>query len=148
MADLTNILGGPWSPPKPIEPDPPHVQLRDAMLAAGLTPPTDLQLDGKMHRFRSGTKGTPGKGDKPGWYVAYSDGIPAGRFGCWRAGIEVTWRADVGRQLTDAEQIIHARRLSEAIKIRDDEVKRQREAVADTAELIWVKGMLAYTSRS
>ena len=142
MADITNIMGGPWSPPKPIEPDPPELQLRDAMAAAGMTPPREIILDGKMHRFNSGTKGKPGH-DKSGWYVAYSDGIPAGRFGCWRAGIEVTWRADVGRQLTDAEQIIHARRLSEAIKIRDDELKRQREAVADTAELIWVKGMLA-----
>lgn len=143
MADLTNILGGPWSPPKPIEPDPPELQLRDAMVAAGLTPPSTIQLDGKLHRFRSGTKGTPGKGDKPGWYICFGDGIPAGRFGCWRAGIEVTWRADVGRQLTDAEQIIHARRLSEAIKLRDDEIKRQREAVANTADKIFVEGMLA-----
>ena len=143
MGNISDIMGGPWSPPKEFEPDPPELQLRDAMASAGITAPAELQLDGKLHRFRSGTKGTPGKGDKSGWYVAYSDGIPAGRFGCWRAGIEVTWRADVGRQLTDAEQIIHARRLSEAIKIRDDELKRQREAVADTAELIWVKGMLA-----
>lgn len=141
MGNISDILGGPWSPPKPIEPDPPELQLRDAMAAAGIAAPADLQLDGKLHRFRSGTKGTPGKGDKSGWYVAYSDGIPAGRFGCWRAGIEVTWRADVGRQLTDAEQIIHARRLSEAIKIRDDELKRQREAVAETAEIIWSNGM-------
>jgi len=140
MADLTNILGGPWSPSKPVEPDPPELQLRDAIAAAGMTPPDQIQLDGKLHRFRSGTKGTPGKGDKPGWYICFGDGIPAGRFGCWRAGIEVTWRADVGRQLTDAEQIIHARRLAEAIKLRDAEIKRQREVVADTAELIWVKG--------
>lgn len=141
MADITSIMGGPWSPPKEFEPDPPELQLRDAMAAAGITAPADLQLDGKLHRFRSGTKGTPGKGDKSGWYVAYSDGIPAGRFGCWRAGIEVTWRADVGRQLTDAEQIIHARRLVEAKATRDAELKRQREVVADTAEIIWSNGM-------
>lgn len=140
MADLSNIFGGPWTPPAKIDAEPADLQLRRAMEAAGLTPPSQIQLDGKLHRFSSGTKGTPGKGDKPGWYIVFGDGIPAGRFGCWRAGIEVTFRADIGRTLTDAEQIIHARRLSEAIKLRDAELKRQREAVADTAELIWVNG--------
>lgn len=140
MADLTNILGGPWSPPKSIEPDPPELQLRDAISAAGMTPPKEIILDGKMHRFNSGTKGKPGH-DKSGWYVAYSDGIPAGRFGCWRAGIEVTWRADVGRKITPAEEMAHARRLAEAKATRDAELKRQREAVADTAEIIWSNGM-------
>lgn len=140
MADLTNILGGPWSPPKPIEPDPPQVQLRDAIAGAGMTPPKEIVLDGKMHRFTSGTKGKPGH-DKSGWYVAYPDGIPAGRFGCWRAGIEVTWRADVGRQLSPADEMAFARRMSEAKAVRDAEIKRQREIVADTAEAIWVSGM-------
>lgn len=140
MADLTNILGGPWSPPKPAEPDPPELQLRDAISAAGMTPPMEIVLDGKMHRFNSGTKGKPGH-DKSGWYVAYPDGVPAGRFGCWRAGIEVTWRADVGRQLSPAEEMAHARRMSEAKALRDAELKRQREVVADTAEAIWVSGI-------
>jgi putative DNA primase/helicase len=140
MADLTNILGGPWSPSKPAEPDPPELQLRDAMQSAGMTPPKEIVLDGKMHRFASGTKGKPGH-DKSGWYVAYSDGIPAGRFGCWRAGIEVTWRADVGRQISPAEEMAHARRLAEAKATRDAELKRQREIVADTAEKIWSDGM-------
>lgn len=140
MADLTNILGGPWSPPKPAEPDPPELQLRDAISAAGMTPPREIVLDGKMHRFNSGTKGKPGH-DKSGWYVAYPDGVPAGRFGCWRAGIEVTWRADVGRQLSPAEEMAHARRMSEAKALRDAEIKRQREVVADTAEAIWVSGI-------
>jgi putative DNA primase/helicase len=143
MADLSNILGGPWSPPSKIEPEPPEIQLINAMQAAGLTPPPQVHLDGKLHRFASGTKGQPGKGDKSGWYICFSDGIPAGRFGCWRAGIETTFRADVGRTLTDAEQMLHARRLSEAVRLRDAELKRQREIAADTVESIWSAGMLA-----
>lgn len=139
MGNISDIMGGPWSPPKPIEPDPPELQLRDAMHAAGMTPPREIILDGKMHRFNSGTKGKPGH-DKSGWYVAYSDGIPAGRFGCWRAGIEVTWRADVGRKISPAEEMAHARRLAEAKATRDAELKRQREVVADTAEKIWSDG--------
>ena len=46
MADITSIMGGPWSPPKEFEPDPPELQLREAMAAAGITAPAELQLDG------------------------------------------------------------------------------------------------------
>ena len=137
MADLSNVLGGPWAPPPEKRVDPPETQLIDAMRAAGLEPPAEIHLDGKIHRFRSGTKGQPGHGDKPGWYLVFGDGIPAGRFGCWRAGIEVTWRADVGRQLTDIEQMAHARRISEAQALRDAELVRQREVAASTVEAIW-----------
>jgi phage/plasmid primase-like uncharacterized protein len=111
--------------------------LLDAMQRAGLTPPREIVLDGKMHRFNSGTKGSPGAGDKSGWYVAYSDGIPAGRFGCWRAGMESTWRADVGRSLTPAEEMAHARRMNEAKAARDAETARTRETAANTVEAIW-----------
>ena len=141
MVDLTNILGGPWSPPKVAQPDPPAVQLFDAMQRSGLTPPREVVLDGKLHRFNSGTKGSPGAGDKSGWYVAYGDGIPAGRFGCWRAGIESTWRADVGRGLTPAEEMAHARRMNEAKAARDAETARTREAAANTVETIWTNCM-------
>lgn len=137
MTDLTNILGGPWSPPKPIEPDPPEIQLKRAMEAAGLTPPAQVVLDGKLHRFQSGTKGTAGKGDKSGWYAAFSDGVPAGRFGCWRMGMEVPWRADIGRSLTPAEEMANARRMAEAKRLRDAEDARGREVAASTVAQIW-----------
>lgn len=137
MADLSNVLGGPWAPPPEKRVDPPEVQLIDAMRAAGLEPPPEIHLDGKIHRFRSGTKGQAGHGDKPGWYLVFGDGIPAGRFGCWRAGIEVTWRADVGRQLTDIEQMSHIKRIAEAQALRDAELRRQREVAASTVETIW-----------
>ena len=143
MADLTNILGGAWSPPKAIEPDPPELQLLDAMQAAGLTTPQTVQLDGKLHRFNSGTKGKAGH-DKSGWYIAYGDGVPAGRFGCWRAGIEITWRADVGRNLSPAEEMAHARRMAEAKATRDAELKRQREIASDTVETIWTNAGAAH----
>jgi putative DNA primase/helicase len=143
MADLTNVFGGPWSPPLPPQPDPPEVQLARAMEAAGITPPPIVQLDGKLHRFRSGTKGTAGHGDNTGWYVAFGDGVPAGKFGCWRASIEHVWRADVGRTLSIAEEMAHTRRMADAIKTRDAEMKRMREAVANTAETIWQGGMVA-----
>jgi phage/plasmid primase-like uncharacterized protein len=143
MADLSKVLGGPWSPPPEDRIAPPEEQLRDAIRAAGLEPPDELLLDGKLHRFRSGTKGSAGAGDKAGWYVAFGDGVPAGRFGCWRAGVEVTWRADVGRQLSPAEEMAHARRMAEAKALRDAEMERRREVAAATVETIWVSAQAA-----
>lgn len=137
MADLSNILGGPWSPPAPIQSDPPEVQLKRAMENYGLTPPPVIIIDGKLHRFSSGTKGTPGKGDKTGWYAAFPDGIPAGRFGCWRLGMEMPWRADIGRSLTPAEEMANARRMAEAKRLRDAEQAKGREVAASTVTKIW-----------
>jgi len=82
MADLSNIFGGPWSPPPEKILTSPEQQLIDAMVAIGLEPPDQIRMDGKIHRFKSGTKGSGNHGDKPGWYLIFGDGIPAGRFGC------------------------------------------------------------------
>jgi phage/plasmid primase-like uncharacterized protein len=103
-----------------------------------MVPPREILLDGKLHRFASGTKGSPGHGDKPGWYIAFGDGIPAGRFGCWRSGIESMWRADVGRKLTQPEEMAHARRIGEAKILRDAELARKQEVAVSTIEKIWV----------
>jgi len=82
MADLSKVLGGPWSPPPDKILATPEDQLRTAMVEAGLEPPDQIHMDGKIHRFKSGTKGSVNKGgDKSGWYVVFGDGIPAGRFG-------------------------------------------------------------------
>ncbi len=138
MADISHILGGAWSPPAEKRIPPPEEQLYDAMLDAGLQPPDNIHMDGKIHRFNSGTKGTGGKGgDKPGWYLIFGDGVPAGRFGCWRAGVESTWRADVGRKYTPAEEMAHARRMAEAKTIRDAAIEKQHEIAADTVTQIW-----------
>jgi phage/plasmid primase-like uncharacterized protein len=137
MADLSKVLGGPWAPPPEKLVAPPETQLIDAMRAAGLEPPDEIHFDGKIHRFRSGTKGSPGHGDKPGWYLVFGDGIPAGRFGCWRAGMEVTWRADIGRKLTQTEEMSHAKRLAEAKALRDAAIERQHQVASETVEKIW-----------
>ena len=136
MTDLTKILGGPWTPPKQPQPDPPEVQLARAMEAVGITPPSDIRIDGKLHRFDSYTKGKPGH-DKSGWYCVYPDGVPAGRFGCWRADTDVPFRADVGRPLTTIEEMAHSKRMAEAIKARNEATAKLQEAVADVAETIW-----------
>ena len=143
MADLSKVLGGPWAPPPEKLLAPPEVQLIDAIKAAGLEPPDHIEMDGKIHRFKSGTKGTPGI-DKPGWYLVFGDGIPAGRFGCWRAGIEVTWRADVGRKLTEFEEMAHARRINESKVLREAAQERQHQVASETVEKIWLSGGAAH----
>jgi putative DNA primase/helicase len=143
MADLSKVLGGPWAPPPEKMVAPPEAQLIDAMRAAGLEPPDEILMDGKIHRFKSGTKGTPGI-DKPGWYLVFGDGIPAGRFGCWRMGMEVTWRADVGRKLTEFEEMAHARRINESKVLREAAQERQHQVASETVEKIWLSGVAAH----
>ena len=137
MADLTNIIGVNFRPTEPDRPDPPEDQLYDAIAASGLEPPSEIRIDGRLHRFKSGTKGRGGGGDKPGWYVAYPDGVPAGAFGCWRSDISQNWRADVGRQLTAAEEMAVARRIDEARKERKRQEEKLRESVTDVVATIW-----------
>jgi phage/plasmid primase-like uncharacterized protein/KaiC/GvpD/RAD55 family RecA-like ATPase len=144
MADLSNILGGSWAPSPEKLVASPESQLIDAMRAAGLEPPNEVHMDGKIHRFRSGTKGSPGHGDKPGWYLVFGDGIPAGRFGCWRAGIEQPWRADVGRKLTEFEEMAHARRINESKVLREAAQERQHQVASETVEKIWLSGGAAH----
>ena len=142
MADLSKVLGGSWSPQeKHIAP--PEQQLIDAIHAAGLEPPEQIHMDGKIHRFKSGTKGASGHSDKPGWYLIFGDGVPAGRFGCWRSGIEVTWRADVGRKLSPTEEMAHVRRIAEAKVLRDAALERQHQVASDTVEKIWTGAQAA-----
>jgi phage/plasmid primase-like uncharacterized protein len=143
MADVTSIFGGPFAPAPKNEPPPLEHQIADAMQAAGLTPPHPILIDGKLHRFRSGTKGQGGHGDKTGWYVLFPDGIPAGKFGCWRAGVECNWKADIGRSLSPVEEMAHAKRLAEAKAARDAEVAKSRQVAASTVEQIWANAMPA-----
>lgn len=135
MADLTKILGGPWSPSVPVV-KPPEDQLRAAMLDAGLNPPDRILMDGRLHRWSTGSKGKPGH-DKSGWYVAFADGVPAGRFGDWRTDLDVPWRADIGRRLSPAEEVDNLRRVAEAQAARDAEVARERAAAASAVSRIW-----------
>jgi putative DNA primase/helicase len=93
-------------------------QFKDAMRTAGLTPPNDIIMDGKIHRFSSNGK----SGDDAGWYIGFGDGIPAGAYGDWRTGIKAVWRMDLDRNLTPEEDDAHKRRL-EVLQQRQQEEK-------------------------
>lgn len=117
----------------------PTEQFRDAMLAAGLTPPDEIDATGKLQRFASNGK----RGDEAGWYVFHDDGIPAGEFGCWRAGFSQKWRADIGRPLTPVEDAAHRAKVEAIRAEREADEKRQRMDAAEKAKGIWEPAPLA-----
>ena len=140
MADLSKILGGPWSPPVSPVPQAPEIQFAEAIRRAGLEVP-EIILDGKIHRFRS-TESK--KFDRSGWYVGHADGIPCITFGCWREDITQTVKADVGgKKWTPAEEMAHIARVAAAKKQRDAEIERDRSVAASTVETIWSGGVQA-----
>lgn len=141
MGNLTEFMKN--VKPRPA-PEAPEKQLIDAMVQAGIdTPPQEVFFDGQLHRFSSGTKGHGRGGDKAGWYIAFSDGIPAGTFGCWRAGIECNWRADTGRDYTPAEEMAHAKRMAEAKAKRDAAKKAEQDKSSETVTEIWERAGIA-----
>lgn len=101
-----------------------HTAFADAIQAAGITPPPDIQADGALHRFSA--DGRPG--DTAGYYILHPDGVPAGCFGDWRQGIEQTWRADLGRPLSTEE---HRQARARAAAMR----AQRQQAEADGHEL-------------
>ncbi len=58
-------------------------QFTQAIAAAGLPVPADVQADGKLHRFSTNGK----RSDGAGWYVLHDDDVAAGAFGCWRSSV-------------------------------------------------------------
>jgi putative DNA primase/helicase len=138
MADIKDIFGGAFVPSsKRVEP--PEIQLADAMRSAGIEPPPNLTLDGQLHRFS--TKGR--KRDDSGWYIAFPDEPVAGRFGCWRDQIDCVFKAEIGRELTAAENMAITRRQSEAKAERDLAREKKAEIAASTVETIWTEAIAA-----
>lgn len=133
MANIVDLMGQPFTPPQPKQPDPPEAQFKQAMIDAGMTPPDYVEADGHLHRFSTNGKSH----DKAGWYILYGGKVPAGCFGDWRIGSNVPFRADIGRELTAAESIEHSRRMAEMKAIRERELAEKRADAAETAAGIW-----------
>lgn len=107
--------------------------LRSAISSAGITPPVTVIPDGKIHRFQSDDK----HDDFAGWYVLFGNALPAGRFGCFRSGVDVTWSARSLTSLSPTELQAHKHRLRLIQKQRDDEEARHHEQVAVWAAMLW-----------
>ena len=108
-------------------------QFRDAILTAGLSAPDAIEADGRLHRFSSNGK----RGDTAGWYVLHGDCIAAGSFGDWRSGLTQSWRADIGRKLTPAEDAAHRTRMDAIRREGQAAEARRRDEAAKKAAAIW-----------
>ena len=108
-------------------------QFAEAIRSAGLIPPDTIEADGTLHRFASNGK----PGDDSGRYVLHSDGIAAGWIGDYRTGLSQTWRAEVGRNLTPAEQAAHRARIEAMRREREAEDERRHAEAASKAAAIW-----------
>jgi putative DNA primase/helicase len=76
------------------------------------------------------------QGDRAGWYVLHSDGIP-GVFGCWRLGLTESWRADLGRELADFECEQQRQRNEQAKQKREQADRKLRAAARSRAGTEW-----------
>lgn len=108
-------------------------QFVKAIEAAGITPPESVVDDGKLHRFSSNGKPR----DEAGWYILHSGNIPAGIFGDWRTGLSQTWRADIDRRLTPAEESSHRARIEEMRGKREAEETSRKANAASKTMAIW-----------
>jgi putative DNA primase/helicase len=106
---------------------------RDAIAAAGLTPPHEIIGDGERHRFSS--DGRPN--NKSGWYIFHDDERPAGAFGCWRSEISSTWKSSKPQQFTDAEREEYRERMKRLEKQRERERQEATDYAAVTAAQMW-----------
>lgn len=110
-------------------------QFRQAMAAAGVPYSGDIITDtDDIQRFTV-------EGDKRnsvnGWYKLFTDGIPAGAFGCWKRGIEVTWCAKAAHEITPAEREAIERRRKESDERRKKAEASKHSAAAERAAIIW-----------
>lgn len=112
-------------------------EFKDAIIAAGLTPPDEPIGDGKLHRFSS--NGKPRNTD--GWYVFHDDERPAGAFGCNRTQVDVKWSSKNKQTFTPEEKAAWRKRMDEAKAQRDADKAREHQECADKAADMWERAV-------
>lgn len=111
----------------------PLEHFRAAILAAGLSPPEEIEADGRLHRFSTNGKAK----DDSGWYTLHLDGLPAGAFGCWRSGVQSTWCVMADHTMTAPEREAHQQRVKAMQAEREAEQAQRQHKASEAAALIW-----------
>ncbi|WP_053113055.1 toprim domain-containing protein [Marinobacter sp. CP1] len=113
-------------------------RFRQVLADAGLpaAPETNFICDGLLHRFRVEDDK---KGSRNGWYVLHLDGVPAGAFGSWRAGIAENWCIKGLEQLTEDERRQLRERMERAKTARQSQLKQRQATAAQRARNMWQK---------
>lgn len=110
-------------------------EFRRAMADAGLPFSGTIHPDSdKIQRFTV-------EGDRhnarTGWYVLYTDGVPAGEFGCWKRGFSSTWCGKSGSSITPEERAQIEQRRQQAQAAREQQRADEYAAAAELAGIIW-----------
>jgi phage/plasmid primase-like uncharacterized protein/replicative DNA helicase len=109
---------------------------REKLREFGLVPPDHLDGSGKITRIDlEGKK----PGNKYGFCVWHSDGIPSGAYGHWatdKSDWETFCAVDI-REISPAEYAEHKRRLDAARVARENEARMVRQHAAAKADEIW-----------
>ncbi|MDL1965664.1 MAG: AAA family ATPase [Candidatus Desulfofervidus auxilii] len=108
-------------------------QIKQAIIEAGLPAPSEIIIDGEIHRFS--TNGKPS--DKAGYYCfwKHNSGLIAGFFGDWRTGIYATWnnknhiktnlsKKEINHWLQEIQQKESEKRLQEAKEAKEESCRR------------------------
>jgi putative DNA primase/helicase len=111
----------------------PIEHFRLAIAAAGLEAPDSIHSDGAIHRFSTNGR----RGDDSGWYMLHTDGIAAGAFGCWRAGLQSSWCAKSDNAMTDAEREAHRQRIKAMQAKREADTLAIQQQASQTAAALW-----------
>lgn len=107
---------------------------KSALDQAGLHTKQPIKPDGKIHRFHiEGDK----KGSKNGWYVLYTDTIPAGAFGCWKRGINETWCSQDYSSLSFAQKESLIKQSVQSEKLLQKETGARHMEARKKANYIW-----------
>ncbi|SVC90091.1 uncharacterized protein METZ01_LOCUS342945, partial [marine metagenome] len=117
-------------------------RFQSEIIKSGLEPPREILADGQIHRFSSNGKTT----DNAGWYVIFTDGIPAGAFGCWRTGINIRWSSVNEAKLNQSQKLEFNKKIEEAKKLREQEEERNRAKARSKASKIWTQSTEAPTN--
>jgi putative DNA primase/helicase len=105
-------------------------QFKQAIAAAGLTPPDEIIDDGVIHRFSTNGRSR----DDSGWYCLHSDVNAAGSFGDWREGLTQTWCSKSDTAMTDAERQAHRERVQAMQRQRETDLVIRQTQTADAAQ--------------
>lgn len=126
------------TPPKPVDT---VVSVTDAMIkfqetiaAGGYGSPIIHPDTDDVVRFEM-PGGKPG--NRAGWYIFYSDGIPAGAFGSWRDSEAHSWSAKKEIEMDPQEREAHRRKMELAKQARIEAKRIAAEQAAIHASQLW-----------
>lgn len=108
-------------------------QFKDSIAKAGLTPPAEIMMDGRIHRFTTNHKAN----DNAGWYVLYAGRVPSGCFGDWRSGKTSNWCAKSKDQMSLTERVETLRLIANAREQRNRLTQQQQKLALSKAQYLW-----------